>query len=110
MHPQLCIFRGKSPKYFFDKQSVHFAVIDQDKTEVYPANFICILPQHMSLIALDSSIFSRIFKERRIEMAKKLLKDALQTESDPQIKKAITERLRQLEPKSLSLNGRVFKA
>lgn len=101
MNPQLCIMKGKIPKDYVNKKYVHFAVVDQDKTSAYPANFICILPQHMSSVTADSSVFAKIFKEARIDVAKKLLKDALQTEEDPQVKKEISMRLRQLEPKPI---------
>jgi hypothetical protein len=101
MNPQLCILKWKIPKDYASKKYVRFAVIDQDKTEAYPANFICILPQHMSSVTADSSLFAKIFKEGRIDLAKKLLNDAFQIEADPQVKKEISARLRQLEPKPL---------
>jgi hypothetical protein len=101
MNPQLRILKGKIPKDYVARRNVHFAVVDQDKPKTYPANFICILPQHMSSVTEDSSVFARIFKEKRIETAMKLLNDALESEDDPQIKKVIVERLRQLEPKPI---------
>lgn len=99
MKLQLCILKSKVTKDQTTKRFIRFAIVDQDRKERYPANFVCILPQHMSSSGSDSSIFAKTFREKHIEMAKKLLNDALRIETDPQIKKEITERLRQLVPK-----------
>jgi hypothetical protein len=98
MNPQLCIFKEKPTKEF-NQRRVRFAIIDQDQTKSYPANFICILPQHMTAATADSSVFAKTFKDKRLDLAKKLLTNALQTESDPQIKKEISVRLKQISPK-----------
>lgn len=96
MNLQLCIFKSKVTKDQTPKRFVRFAIVDQDRKAPYPANFVCILPQHMSSSGSDSSIFAKTFRGKHIEMAQKLLADALQKETDPQIKKEITERLKQL--------------
>ncbi len=62
-------------------------------------NFLCVLPKHMNASSVDTSTFTKIFKEQRIDVAKKLLTKALQTEDDPRIKKEISNRLKQLTPK-----------
>jgi hypothetical protein len=99
MNPQLCILKIKPTKDYAAKKIIRFAIVDQDRDKVYPANFVCILPQHMSVANVDSSVFSKTFKEKRIEVAKKLLTDALQKENDPKVKKEINNRLKQLAPK-----------
>ena len=99
MNPELCILKGKPSKDSSDRKNVYFAIIDQDKTTSYPRNFLCVLPKHMNASSVDTSVFTKIFKEQRIDVAKKLLTKALQTEDDPRIKKEISNRLKQLTPK-----------
>jgi hypothetical protein len=57
------------------------------------------LPQHISVETEDSSVFAKIFGEKRLELAKQLLNSALQTEADTDVKAEIKERLKLLEPK-----------
>ena len=96
MNPQLRILKGKTAKDYAAGKSIRFAIIDQDTAKAYPANFICILPQHMNAATEDSSVFAKTFKEERIRIAKKLLTDALENEDNPTVKKEITERLKEL--------------
>jgi hypothetical protein len=86
-------------KDYSSKRAIRFAVVDSDKTKSYPQNFICMLPQHVSEANDDSSVFARTFGENRIELAKKLLNAAMETEDDTEIKAEIKERLKLLEPK-----------
>ncbi len=104
LKPKLRILKGKPVREHAlsrgaGRRSVRFAVVDGDKTSIYPANFLCILPQHMNIVNEDTSIFTKMFKESRIDLAKRLLIEALGGEEDPEIKREITMRLRELEPK-----------
>jgi hypothetical protein len=99
MDPQLFILRGKTTKDYTPKKIIRFAIVDQDENKRYPANFICILPQHMNSATADSSVFAKTFKEKRLDLAKKLLTDALEKEDDPKVKKEINNRLKQIAPK-----------
>ncbi len=102
MNLQLRILKGKTSKDFYDRRSIRFAVIDQDVSKSYPANFVCILPQHMNTATADSSVFAKTFKDGRIAVAGTLLKTALQTELDPEIRKEIVNRLRHLQSRQVS--------
>jgi predicted negative regulator of RcsB-dependent stress response len=99
MNPQLLILKGKTIKDNSVKKSMHFAIIDQDVEASYPANFICVLPQHMNAASAELSLFARIFRENRLEVAQRLLNEALSTEEDPAVRKEIKIRLTQLVPK-----------
>jgi predicted negative regulator of RcsB-dependent stress response len=99
MHPQLLIIKGKPNKDYTLKRAIHFAIIDRDVTANYPANFVCVLPQHMNAASAELSLFAKIFQENRIEVARHLLNDALSTEEDPAVRKEIKMRLTQLVPK-----------
>jgi hypothetical protein len=89
----------KNAKDYSQRRSIRFAVVDSDINKTYPSNFICMLPQHVSMADDSSSVFARTFKETRLELAKKLLSSALEQEDDSEIKAEIEERLRMLEPK-----------
>jgi hypothetical protein len=99
MNPQLYIMKIKTAKDYSSKRAIRFAVVDAETSKTYPANFICMLPQHISLGTEDSSVFAKMFGEKRMDLAKKLLQDALETEEDLVIKAEIKERLKMLEPK-----------
>jgi hypothetical protein len=99
MNPQLYIMKLKSAKDYSARRAIRFAVVDSDTTKTYPANFICMLPQHVSVAKDDSSVFARTFGDARVEMAKKLLIAALEIEDDSDVKAEIKERLKVFEPK-----------
>jgi len=100
MRPQLYIMKMKRMKGYSLRKSIRIAVIDGDIEQAYPANFLCILPQHVSTTAEESSVFAKIFGEKRIELAKKLLAEAIETEGDSETKTEMRERLKLLQPKS----------
>ncbi len=99
MNPRLYIMKLKNIKDYSSRRAIRFAVVDADKTKTYPSNFICMLPQHVSVADQDSSVFARTFGETRVELAKKLLNTALENEDDNDIRAEIRERLKMLEPK-----------
>jgi len=99
MNPQLYIVKVRSAKDYSSRRSIRFAVVDSDTTKTYPANFICMLPQHVSVASEDSSVFAKTFGETRVELAKKLLAAALEVEGDSEVKAEIKERMKMLEPK-----------
>jgi hypothetical protein len=76
-----------------------FAVIDLDKAEVYPLNFVCILPMQLSSDRKTESAFLKVFGDKRVEVAQKLLLEALGRESDSEVKGEIERRLKLFEPK-----------
>jgi hypothetical protein len=101
MNPRLYILRTGNSRDYSDRKNIHFTVVDKDITKDYPSNFVCVLPQHMSPAIDDSSIFAKTFKETKLELAKKLLNQALKTEDDSEIKTEIRARLKLLEPKPI---------
>jgi hypothetical protein len=92
-----------------------FAVIDLDKAEEYPANFVCMLPLRLGSRKNDPSIFLRVFGDESLSLARKLLGDALEEEDDPNVRAEIERRLLLLDPPSVCNRvcvscGRVFRA
>ena len=76
---------------------IRFAVIDIDKSKNYPANYVCTLPLQPSVNGKANNIFSELFGNDSLELAKKLLTKAFKTENDSEIKAEITRRLHLLE-------------
>jgi predicted alternative tryptophan synthase beta-subunit len=99
MNPQLFIVKNRNSRDYTLRKSIRFAIIDSDTHKGYPSNFICMLPQHVNMNSEDTSVFAKTFGECRLDLAKKLLTEALQTENDMEIRKEIQERLKMLNPK-----------
>ena len=78
---------------------IRFAVIDLDKSKNYPANYVCMLPQQPRANGKAHNVFSKLFGNDSLELAKRLLTKALKTEGDSEVKAEIEKRLKLLEPK-----------
>ena len=80
---------------------IRFLVIDLDQSTEYPANYVCMLPldPRPNADGTARNIFSKLFGNDSLELAKRLLTQALATETDAEIKAAIERRLALLEPK-----------
>jgi len=100
MKPSLLLFKREIGRCENPKIEVDFAVVDFDVRKAYPANFVCVLPTSQSLFS-GRSIFSRLFGEDSVPVAKKLLSRALAKESDYETKSEIGKRLKHLNPKTV---------
>jgi hypothetical protein len=75
-----------------------FAVVDLDRSDSYPHNFVCMLPLRLSPEGKQpETVFQRVFGDRSLEQAKALLHGALETEQESQVKAEIERRLKMLE-------------
>jgi hypothetical protein len=104
-----------SGKGYSSGRRFSFAVIDLDKAEAYPLNFVCMLPMKLSADGKVESAFVKIFGDKRIEVAQKLLLEALELECDAEVKGEIERRLKMLEPepdveKKCLICGKIFQA
>ena len=96
------IKREELPHYSFSEQhSLCIAVVDLNKSETYPLNFVCTLPVQIKKIKKQNA-FEKIFSERSIEQAKILLNDALNTTEDSEVRDELERRLKLIEPKNIS--------
>jgi hypothetical protein len=77
-----------------------FAVVNDDKSKNYPANFVCLLPSIIYEMGKSNNAFLKIFGNKSLEQAKLLLTAALKTEDKPEIRAEIERRLKLLEPKT----------
>jgi len=82
------------------ERNVQLVVVDLDKNKRYPLNFVCILPRYLRLLEKRSSNFAKIFGEKSLCVAKNLLVEAKHVEEDPDIQKAISKRIRDIEHKN----------
>ncbi len=78
---------------------IQLVVVDLDKSKRYPLNFVCVLPRYFRILEKRSSKFAKLFGEKSLCMAKKLLVDAWHCEDDPEIKTVITKRLKDINSK-----------
>lgn len=99
MNLRLCVFKNYDARDYSQGLHIRFAVIDVDKSKNYPANYVCILPLQPRANGKAHNIFSELFGNDSLELAKRLLTEALKTENDSEIKAEIEKRLRLLEPK-----------
>ena len=82
-------------------EEIVFAVVDLDKAEEYPANFVCILPKKLGSELKPSNKFLEIYGKESFQIAIKLLTNALVSENEAEVKTEIEKRLKALEPKSV---------
>ena len=82
-----------------------FVVIDLDGGQEYPQNFVCVFPRNLfrknQKGNLKRSRFYRIFGEKTYETAKRLLEDALNSETDLDTRRQIEASLKEVSQQSM---------
>ena len=73
---------------------IRFAVVNLDKSEDYPKNFVSMLPLKITA----NTAFTKFFGNESLEIARKLLTKSLKKEHRAKIKAEIERRLNRLEP------------
>jgi len=73
---------------------IRFAVIDLNKSEYYPENFVSMLPMRIN----SDNVFTKLFGHKSLETARRLLTKSLKKEHRAEIKAEIERRLDLLEP------------
>lgn len=94
MNPQLYIFKRYEMKRLDSRRRISFVIVNADKAKEYPENFVCLLPTHKNSIINPVTKFSRLFGKGSLNLAKRLLTNALKDEDDPEIRAEIGRRLR----------------
>ena len=102
MNVRLQIFKQDYVDGYSLGRRFRFAIVDLDKSENYPSNFVCMLPMQISVKGKSHSVFLQVFGDKSLEMARALLTGALETEDDFEVKAEIERRLKLLEPKPAS--------
>jgi hypothetical protein len=98
MKPSLYVCRYDDAKDYSVGKRFRFAVVDLDRSNSYPSNFVCMLPMNMSDKGKSKSIFLQIFGDNSLEQARALLTGALKREEEPEVRIEIEKRLKMLEP------------
>ena len=93
----LKIYAIKNASQQFNR--IQLVVIDLDKSKKYPLNFVCVLPRYFRILEKRSSKFAKLFGEKSLCTAKKLLVDAAHSEDDPEIKTVINKRIKAIDTK-----------
>ncbi|MCW3996635.1 MAG: hypothetical protein NWE98_10885 [Candidatus Bathyarchaeota archaeon] len=78
-------------------ERIQLVVVDLDKSKKYPLNFVCVLPRYFRILEKRSSKFAKLFGEKSLCVAKKLLLDALRREDDPEIQTVINKRIKDID-------------
>lgn len=99
MNLRLRVSKNDDARDYSQGRYIRFAVVDLDKSRNYPANYVCMLPLQPRANGKVHNVFSELFGNDSLELAKRLLTKASKTESDPEIKVEIEKRLKLLEPK-----------
>jgi hypothetical protein len=102
MKLSLYVCRFDNAKDYSGGKRFRFAVVDLDKSNGYPSNFVCVLPMQMSDKGKSKSIFLQVFGDKSLEQARALLTGALKTEEESEVKAEIEKRLKMLEPEQVS--------
>lgn len=98
MKLRLYVSKRNDMRDYSHSSFIRFAVVDLDKSQNYPSNFVCMLPRQISEKSKQSNVFASVFGNHNLELAKCLLIEALATEDDSEIKAEIEKRLKMLEP------------
>ena len=85
-----------SPRF---KKEPIFSVVDLDKAESYPRNFVCLLPKTIQTEGNPPSKFPKIYGKESNRIAVMLLTNALRSEGNLEVRAEIEKRLKALEPK-----------
>jgi hypothetical protein len=97
MDLKLRVTKHYSSDSYIKPKHIRFAIIDLDRSPNYPVNCVRNLPKSIKVNERQPSNFSKTFGDKKMELAKKLLNDALETEDDLEIKAEIESRLKNLQ-------------
>ncbi len=86
-------------KDYSEANHLRFVVINLDKGKKYPINFVCILPKEIGY--KKDTTFEKIFGDQSLEVAKRILSSALESEDDAEVREEIEKRLTFLNPNSM---------
>jgi len=97
MRAGLLVVRNDDLKSYSAGRRFRFAIVNLDREGSYPSNFVCMLPIHI-IPGGKPSNFAQIFGDKSLELARRLLKEALKKERDSEVKAEIERRIELLEP------------
>ena len=85
-------------------KAYRFAVVDFSRSKNYPSNFVCMLPLKVDQgKGKIGNVFGELFGDESLDLAMKLLREALKTENDLEVKAEIERRLNLIDPKRVNM-------
>ena len=85
-------------------KTYRFAVVDFSRSKNYPSNFVCMLPLKVDQgKGKIGNVFGELFGDKSLDEAMRLLREALKTEHDVDVKAEIERRLNLIDPKRINL-------
>jgi hypothetical protein len=75
-----------------------FVLVDLNKADSYPLNYVCLLPKNLETTNRESNKFYEIYGKESNQIAT-LLTKALRSETDSDVRDDIRKRLKALQPK-----------
>ena len=94
----LKVFTLNNSRGHYSWNHLRFAVLDLNKSESYPSNFVSILPMRIDSDGKIPSTFTKLFGNKSLKTARGLLTVSLKKEHSSEIKAEIERRLKLLEP------------
>lgn len=76
---------------------VQLVVVDLDRGKRYPLNFVCVLPRYFRILEKRSSKFAKLYGEKSLGVARRLLVEAFHKEDDPEIRTVINKRIKAID-------------
>jgi hypothetical protein len=95
---KLRIFKGDYGRGRYAGSHLRFVVLDSNKSNSYPSNFVSKLPIRIDSNGKIPSAFTKFFGNKSLKIARGLLTASLERERDSEIKAEIERRLNLLEP------------
>jgi hypothetical protein len=95
---KLRIFKGEYGRGRYAWSRLRFVVLYSNKSQSYPASFVSTLPIRIDSDGKISSVFTKLFGNKSLKVARELLTVSLKKEHDSEIKAEIERRLNLLEP------------
>ena len=98
MDCRLQVFKRDSMDNNLSK-TYRFAVVDFSRSKNYPSNFVCMLPLKVDQKkGKIGNVFGELFGDKSVDLAMRLLRDALKIESDVDVKAEIERRINLIDP------------
>jgi hypothetical protein len=79
MNLRLRVSKNEEARDYSQGRYIRFAVVDLDKSKNYPANYVCMLPLQPRANGKVHNVFSELFGNDSLELAKQLLNKDLIT-------------------------------
>ena len=95
---KLQIFKGNHGRGHYAQSHLRFVVLDSNKSNSYPSNFVSMLPMRIDSDGKIPSALTNLFGNKSLKIARGLLTVSLKNEHDSEIKAEIERRLNLLEP------------